>query len=75
MISTVDDLNYPEKTDTYYVVNAPYVFSACYKVRAIGDGFSCSLLFPETEALVRGGSFSVVQFPGCEASVARKNQK
>ncbi|XP_057431231.1 SEC14 cytosolic factor [Lotus japonicus] len=31
-ISTVDDLNYPEKTDTYYIVNAPYVFSACWKV-------------------------------------------
>ncbi|KAJ9551223.1 hypothetical protein OSB04_015268 [Centaurea solstitialis] len=27
-----DDLNYPEKTDTYYIVNAPYVFSACWKV-------------------------------------------
>eukprot|EP00252_Welwitschia_mirabilis_P004544 TRINITY_DN14871_c0_g2_i1.p1 TRINITY_DN14871_c0_g2~~TRINITY_DN14871_c0_g2_i1.p1 ORF type:complete len:350 (-),score=69.43 TRINITY_DN14871_c0_g2_i1:538-1587(-) len=32
MISTVDDLNYPEKTETYYIVNAPYVFSACWKV-------------------------------------------
>ncbi|XP_078442986.1 SEC14 cytosolic factor-like [Wolffia australiana] len=32
MISTVDDLNYPEKTETYYVVNAPYVFSACWRV-------------------------------------------
>ncbi|KAJ4980779.1 hypothetical protein NE237_031616 [Protea cynaroides] len=31
-ISTIDDLNYPEKTDTYYVVNAPYIFSACWKV-------------------------------------------
>ncbi|XP_043690284.1 SEC14 cytosolic factor-like [Telopea speciosissima] len=31
-ISTVDDLNYPEKTDTYYIVNAPYIFSACWKV-------------------------------------------
>lgn len=31
-IATVDDLNYPEKTDTYYIVNAPYVFSACWKV-------------------------------------------
>nr|PNR48545.1 hypothetical protein PHYPA_013022 [Physcomitrium patens] len=30
-IATVDDLNYPEKTDTYYIVNAPYVFSACWK--------------------------------------------
>ncbi|KAH9318521.1 hypothetical protein KI387_020290, partial [Taxus chinensis] len=32
IIATVDDLNYPEKTDTYYVVNAPYIFSACWKV-------------------------------------------
>ncbi|KAJ0988211.1 hypothetical protein J5N97_006567 [Dioscorea zingiberensis] len=31
LISTVDDLNYPEKTVTYYIVNAPYVFSACWK--------------------------------------------
>ncbi|KAG6545428.1 hypothetical protein Mapa_013028 [Marchantia paleacea] len=31
VISTVDDLNYPEKTDTYYIVNAPYVFTACWK--------------------------------------------
>ncbi|GJN40323.1 hypothetical protein PR202_gb29527 [Eleusine coracana subsp. coracana] len=32
MITSVDDLNYPEKTETYYIVNAPYVFSACWKV-------------------------------------------
>ncbi|XP_065021942.1 phosphatidylinositol/phosphatidylcholine transfer protein SFH1-like isoform X2 [Musa acuminata AAA Group] len=32
IITTIDDLNYPEKTQTYYVVNAPYVFSACWKV-------------------------------------------
>ncbi|XAR67351.1 hypothetical protein NMG60_11002069 [Bertholletia excelsa] len=32
VISTIDDLNYPEKTETYYIVNAPYVFSACWKV-------------------------------------------
>ncbi|KAI7757919.1 hypothetical protein M8C21_020173 [Ambrosia artemisiifolia] len=31
-ISTIDDLNYPEKTTTYYIVNVPYVFSACWKV-------------------------------------------
>lgn len=34
VISTIDDLNYPEKTDTYYIVNVPYVFSACWKVCA-----------------------------------------
>ncbi|KAL0693249.1 hypothetical protein Bca4012_060429 [Brassica carinata] len=32
IISTIDDMNYPEKTNTYYVVNAPYIFSACWKV-------------------------------------------
>ncbi|PKI71486.1 phosphatidylinositol/phosphatidylcholine transfer protein SFH9 isoform X2 [Punica granatum] len=32
LISTVDDLNYPEKTNTYYIANAPYIFSACWKV-------------------------------------------
>jgi len=32
IITTIDDLNYPEKTLTYYIVNAPYVFSACWKV-------------------------------------------
>ncbi|XP_052179064.1 phosphatidylinositol/phosphatidylcholine transfer protein SFH9-like [Diospyros lotus] len=31
-ISTIDDLNYPEKTETYYIVNAPCIFSACWKV-------------------------------------------
>lgn len=32
VISSIDDLNYPEKTDNYYIVNAPYIFSACWKV-------------------------------------------
>ncbi|KAJ9182506.1 hypothetical protein P3X46_006493 [Hevea brasiliensis] len=32
VISTVDDLNYPEKTEAYYIVNVPYIFSACWKV-------------------------------------------
>lgn len=32
VISNIDDLNYPEKTDTYYIVNVPYIFSACWKV-------------------------------------------
>ena len=31
-ISAVDELNYPEKAETYYIVNAPYIFSACWKV-------------------------------------------
>ncbi|CAA2986802.1 Hypothetical predicted protein [Olea europaea subsp. europaea] len=32
IMSSIDDLNYPEKTVTYYIVNAPYIFSACWKV-------------------------------------------
>lgn len=32
VISSIDDLNYPEKSDAYYIVNAPYIFSACWKV-------------------------------------------
>ncbi|XP_038688891.1 SEC14 cytosolic factor-like isoform X2 [Tripterygium wilfordii] len=32
IISTIDDLNYPEKTTTYYIVNVPYIFSTCWKV-------------------------------------------
>ncbi|KAK3007945.1 hypothetical protein RJ639_013358 [Escallonia herrerae] len=32
IISTIDDLNFPEKTVTYYIVNVPYIFSACWKV-------------------------------------------
>lgn len=32
VISTIDDMNYPEKTNTYYIVNAPYIFSACWRV-------------------------------------------
>ncbi|KAG6420883.1 hypothetical protein SASPL_117427 [Salvia splendens] len=31
-IASIDNLNYPEKAQTYYIVNAPYVFSACWKV-------------------------------------------
>ncbi|KAJ0017638.1 hypothetical protein Pint_09406 [Pistacia integerrima] len=38
IISTIDDLNYPEKTNAYYIVNVPYIFSACWKV-------SVSMLF------------------------------
>ena len=34
-ISTIDDLNYPEKTVTYYIVNVPYIFSACWKVSSV----------------------------------------
>ncbi|KAI4298837.1 hypothetical protein L6164_032353 [Bauhinia variegata] len=32
IISSIDDQNYPEKTNTYYIVNVPYIFSACWKV-------------------------------------------
>jgi hypothetical protein len=47
IISTVDDLNYPEKTETYYIVNAPYVFlpvgrlrSPCCK-KGLGEKYRC----------------------------------
>ncbi|KAK9268061.1 hypothetical protein L1049_010500 [Liquidambar formosana] len=32
IITSIDDLNYPEKTNAYYIVNVPYIFSACWKV-------------------------------------------
>ncbi|XP_022977705.1 SEC14 cytosolic factor-like isoform X1 [Cucurbita maxima] len=32
ILSTIDDLNYPERTTAYYIVNVPYVFSSCWKV-------------------------------------------
>lgn len=32
IISSIDDLNYPEKTSTYYIVNVPFIFSTCWKV-------------------------------------------
>ncbi|CAL5199625.1 unnamed protein product [Lathyrus oleraceus] len=32
IVSSIDDQNYPEKTHTYFIVNAPYIFSACWKV-------------------------------------------
>ncbi|KAH1062838.1 hypothetical protein GLYMA_02G301600v4 [Glycine max] len=31
-MSTIDDLNYPEKTEAYCIVNVPCIFSACWKV-------------------------------------------
>jgi hypothetical protein len=69
VISTIDDLNYPEKTDTYYVVNAPYVFSACWKVcvylRVLKSLFaSCATKCLMLEPLV-----------GCKASCARKDKE
>ncbi|KAK4759705.1 hypothetical protein SAY87_022836 [Trapa incisa] len=32
IILTIDDLNYPEKTNTYYIANVPYIFSSCWNV-------------------------------------------
>lgn len=32
IITTIDDLNYPERSNAYYIVNVPYIFSACWKV-------------------------------------------
>lgn len=31
-MSTINELNYPERTETYFIVNAPYMFSICWKV-------------------------------------------
>ncbi|MFS7954400.1 putative CRAL-TRIO lipid binding domain-containing protein [Helianthus anomalus] len=31
VMSSIDDLNYPEMTDIYCIVNAPFIFSACWK--------------------------------------------
>lgn len=46
IISTIDDLNYPEKTDTYYIVNAPYIFAACWKVKILCSIFVLKSVFP-----------------------------
>lgn len=34
-ISTVDGLNYTEKTETYYVVSVPYIISGWWKVLSV----------------------------------------
>lgn len=31
-MSKIDELNYPERANAYYLVNVPYVFSAIWKV-------------------------------------------
>lgn len=68
VISTIDDLNYPEKTDTYYVVNAPYVFSACWKV--------CVYLRVSKSLFASCATKSLMLEPlvGCKASCARKDK-
>lgn len=30
-VASIDDLNYPEKAEVYYIVNSPSVFSMCWK--------------------------------------------
>ncbi|KAL8160822.1 hypothetical protein V2J09_012311, partial [Rumex salicifolius] len=40
-ISSIDDQNYPEKCKTYYIVNAPYIFSACWKLACSHLNSSC----------------------------------
>ena len=65
-ISTVDDLNYPEKTDTYYIVNAPYIFSACWKVRSLRFHYSSTFVVK---------TLTCHLILGCEASFAREKKK
>ena len=66
-ISTVDDLNYPEKTETYYIVNAPYIFSACWKV--------LFLKLLQLFYFFCKGSLTFHLILGREASVAREDKK
>jgi hypothetical protein len=68
VISTIDDLNYPEKTDTYYVVNAPYVFSACWKVCVYLHGSKSLFASCATKCLM------LEPLVGCKASCARKDK-
>ena len=68
-ISTVDDLNYPEKTETYYIVNAPYIFSACWKVCFLRLLQILTLFFSCKSSL----TFHLIL--GREASVARENKE
>ncbi|KAL3007192.1 hypothetical protein AAZX31_08G321200 [Glycine max] len=64
-LSTIDDLNYLEKTDTYYIVNVPYAFSACWKVvkpllqertrRNIDEDMRVHIKYPGAARLWEGG--------------------
>lgn len=80
VISTIDDLNYPEKTETYYIVNAPYIFSACWKVciyHIIIIKMNSTPHTPPTppplpETRLKSKSLDAA---GCKASPARKNKE
>lgn len=87
VISTVDDLNYPEKTDTYYIVNAPYVFTACWKVffrqlyclsiLAIAPVWACGVLLSEwmacaVSSIVPGPEWQAHQCLVCNLDVGCK---
>jgi hypothetical protein len=76
-ITAVDDLNYPEITETYYIVNAPYVFSACWKVSA-HTWFNQCLTVKLHSRLHRYSKLIWVyvhSWAGCEAPFTRTNQK
>lgn len=90
IISSIDDQNYPEKTHTYFIVNAPYIFSACWKVRHyflqrkrrrdfIPYGFlSCMVfLFNMAFEFLRRPQHEVKHsaLAGCEATFTREDKK
>jgi hypothetical protein len=90
IISTIDDLNYPEKTNTYYIVNAPYIFSACWKVSLnIVDHYdyiSCFAILPvslfsdlqniyKIRPFWHGKSVTLELLTGRQASIAGENQE
>ena len=82
IISSIDDLNYPEKTNTYYIVNTPYIFSTCWKVKDIipYDFVSCtiSLLYMAVyvDHLLRPQhDVKRLALAGCEATFTREDKK
>lgn len=77
-MSTIDDLNYPEKTDTYYIVNAPYIFSACWKVgKHISLHFASCLNAGKWECWMHFSRAlaDLCCFAGSKTSSAGKNQE
>lgn len=78
VMSTIDDLNYPEKTETYYIVNAPYIFSACWKVGnriRLVDHSILMYFFQTVEMLLMMCSIVVTLFAGSKTPSAGKNQE
>jgi hypothetical protein len=89
IISSIDDLNYPEKTHTYFIVNAPYIFSACWKVSyycyqknkkrccSLWLGFCMMFLFNiALESVWRPQQdVNTIHLTGCEATFTREDKK